>query len=275
MKRVVSVLFFIFFSLFHSGAFAQSSMVFFYCTGSAQELQSSVEVRLNGQKVASLLSGEVCKASLQTGKNTIECSRIGFGGKRNELYVDNEGAFFFHIQLKNARWEVMRKQSHEVPKKLVAYANQCMSKENLNTAQEKVESKLSKAIVSGEIPTDNSKVIVALQTPDSLEAEAKHLASIFENTYLKECTLIERNSLDLILEEQRLSLSAIFEEPSMQLGELISAEFICFIEIIPTSQKSEVLFSARIFNISTGEISYRYSLMGKTQVILRQMLIGD
>ena len=250
-------------------------MAFFYCTGSAQGLQSSVEVRLNGQKVASLLSGEVCNAPLQTGKNIIECLRIGFGATRNELYIDNEGAFFFHIQLKNARWEVMRKQSHEVPRKLVAYANQCMNQKNRNDAQEKVESKLSKAIVSGEIPTDNSKVIVALQTPDSLEAEAKHLTTVFENSYLEQCTLIERNSLDLILEEQRLSLSAIFEEPSIQLGELISAEFICLIEIIPTSKRDEVLFSARIFNMSSGEISYRFSLMGKTQFILRQMLIGD
>lgn len=246
-------------------------MAFFYCTGSAQELQSSVEVRVNGKKIAKIIPGEVCKSILKSGRNSIECARIGFGEKRIDIDSNNDALIFFQIKLTNGRWELTQKEQFEVPESLAIYADGCIE-EVKQKSLVKEEGSFRKAVITGTPPPNKSKVIIALQAPSHTTAEAQNLRAYIEAYLLNDCVLIERENLDAILEEQRLSMSALFDNEKPIAGLLQAAEFVCFIDLDSSNNDSEFQLSVKIVDISTGQRVYQFSCFGSHNDLVQTIM---
>lgn len=78
-------------------------------------------------------------------------------------------------------------------------------------------------------------------------------ASINEMTGLENLNVVERDRLDLILQEQQMSLSALVDTTTaVRVGELLSAQYILTGTVLPMS-RSQVVF-ARIIEVESGRV---------------------
>jgi hypothetical protein len=245
---------------------AQNSLAVFYITGSSPHLQESIEIKQNNRKLESLMPGEACYSILEDRKNIFHFQRLGFDSKSVELLAQSDSLYFFEIRIKGTRWSIQSKDQSAVSNSLLQYATSIKLENDLMT-----NTKEDNFIFFGEIPPEESKILVALNDVESIRAEANFLCTLFESTKLKNCVLVERDAIDLILEEQKLSLSALFSNEAIEIGNLHSAEFICLIEVRASTEIGKFFFSARIIKITSGEIIYTYSDFGTLDNLIDQL----
>lgn len=80
----------------------------------------------------------------------------------------------------------------------------------------------------------------------------------------KTVKILEREQLNRIIEEQKLTLSGLMDESKqVEIGQLLSADYIVFGEIIDMA--AAVLISVRMADIETGEVVWEDSLTEKLE----------
>ncbi|TFG64529.1 MAG: hypothetical protein E4H36_02735 [Spirochaetales bacterium] len=92
-------------------------------------------------------------------------------------------------------------------------------------------------------------------------------------------TLVDRKSLDKIMQEQKLSLTGMFEEGDVRIGELAGADYLVLSNIISSSQQKvdkvvydmmevKVVVQIKLVNVNSGEIFVSVKGEGKSETKL-------
>lgn len=92
-------------------------------------------------------------------------------------------------------------------------------------------------------------------------------------------TLVDRKSLDKIMEEQKLSLTGMFEEGDVRIGELAGADYLILSSVISSSQQKvdkvvydmmevKVVVQIKLVNVNSGEVFVSVKGEGKSETKL-------
>lgn len=88
-------------------------------------------------------------------------------------------------------------------------------------------------------------------------------------------TLVDRNQMDKIMEEQKLQLSGMTDSVTAEVGEILGADYILTAQVVSASDQKidkvaydaleiEIVLQINLVNVSTGELYKSFKAGGKT-----------
>ena len=225
-----------------------------YYIGDPQMTETAVEVRADAKKLGTLMPNEVLVELLSEEPRALNFYRTGFGERKVVLPAVNEVVYVeVNVGSLGQRWGVSIVSKSAAPARLVAYAENYLLEVGdaaMQTTTNEASETLSR---SGKLPVAGSSVACVLQTTDELKSQGNYVLSLFR-AYLLESgyTLVEREHIGRILEEQRFSLEGLTRE-TLSLEGLIDTESLALVELSPFNATQYTL-TITLIDVASGQI---------------------
>jgi hypothetical protein len=229
-------------------------VVAIYYSGDPQMTEIAVEVRADAKKLGALMPNEVLVESLTEEHRTLSFYRTGFGERKVVLPTMNEVDYVeVKVGSMGQRWDAAIVSKSIVPTRLVAYAENYLLEVRNAAMQTSANEGVGTLSRSGKLPVAGSSVACVLQTTDELKSQGNYLLNLFRG-YLLETgyTILEREHIGRVLEEQRFSLEGVTRQ-ELSLEGLLDTESLVLVEL---SQFDAAQFSLAInlIDVGSGEI---------------------
>lgn len=225
-----------------------------YYSGEPQMTETAVEVRANAKKLGTIMPNEVLVEALSEGNRALNFYRTGFGERKVVLPTMNEVVYVeVNVGSLGQRWDAAIVSKSVAPTRLVAYAENYLLEVRNAAMQTSSNEGVGTLSRSGTLPVTGSSVAFVLQTTDELKSQGNYVLNLFRG-YLLESgyTLLEREHIGRILEEQRFSLEGLTRE-ALSLEGLIDAESLALVELSQFNA-TQFALSINLVDVASGQI---------------------
>ncbi|MBN2049693.1 MAG: hypothetical protein JW760_04555 [Spirochaetales bacterium] len=151
-------------------------------------------------------------------------------------------------------------------------------KVDVKTRVDSYDYKVLAKVDEGKLP----KYVLAVVGEAAVLDEAKiDLGEVLQNEINKsgKVTLVDRNNLAAIIEEQKFALSGMSDEGSVRIGELAGADYLIITQLVSSSRQkvdkvvydameAEVTLQVKLLDVSTGEVFASETAAGKASTKL-------
>lgn len=225
-----------------------------YYSGEPQMTETAVEVRADAKKLGTLMPNEVLVESLSEENRSLSFYRTGFGERKVVLPTMSEVVYVeVNVGSLGQRWDAAIVSKNVAPTRLVAYVENYLLEVRNAAIQTSANEGLGTLSRSGKLPVTGSSVACVLQTADELKSQGNYVLNLFRG-YLLELgyTLLEREHIGRILEEQRFSLEGLTRE-ALSLEGLIDAESLALVELSQFNATQYAL-TINLIDVASGQI---------------------
>lgn len=225
-----------------------------YYSGEPQMTETAVEVRADAKKLGTIMPNEVLVEALSEDNRALNFYRTGFGERKVVLPTMNEVVYVeVNVGSLGQRWDAAIVSKSVAPTRLVAYAENYLLEVRNAAMQTSSNEGVGTLSRSGTLPVTGSSVAFVLQTTDELKSQGNYVLNLFRG-YLLESgyTLLEREHIGRILEEQRFSLEGLTRE-ALSLEGLIDAESLALVELSQFNA-TQFALSINLVDVASGQI---------------------
>lgn len=225
-----------------------------YYSGEPQMTETAVEVRADAKKLGTIMPNEVLVEALSEDNRALNFYRTGFGERKVVLPTMNEVVYVeVNVGSLGQRWDAAIVSKNVAPTRLVAYAENYLLEVRNAAMQTSSNEGVGTLSRSGKLPVTGSSVAFVLQTTDELKSQGNYVLNLFRS-YLLESgyTLLEREHIGRILEEQRFSLEGLTRE-ALSLEGLIDAESLALVELSQFNA-TQFALSINLVDVASGQI---------------------
>lgn len=225
-----------------------------YYSGEPQMTETAVEVRADAKKLGTIMPNEVLVEALSEGNRALNFYRTGFGERKVVLPTMNDVVYVeVNVGSLGQRWDAAIVSKNVAPTRLVAYVENFLLEVRNAAMQTSANEGLGTLSRSGKLPVTGSSVACVLQTTDELKSQGNYVLNLFRG-YLLELgyTLLEREHIGRVLEEQRFSLEGLTRE-ALSLEGLIDAESLALVELSQFNATQYAL-TINLIDVASGQI---------------------
>lgn len=232
---------------------SSQELLFFYSQGSAIGTTPYVQISADGKDIGTISVDEYASSfSMEPAYHNISLGRRGLQGVEFRIEPNGKEIRVFQIRLSEARWSVNEKKQGEIPSGIWALCEELLSEEKESIV---VEEKTRDLVdVSGSPPRPGATLLVLPNgTEQCCQISSDLLGELTSIGFQKNYTVIDRENLDRILEEQKMQLSGIVNsEFAIEAGQLTGAQNVVISQCYCNNQ--DALYSVKIINCETSEV---------------------
>ena len=189
---------------------------------------------------------------MESAYHNIALGRRGLQGIEFRIEPNGKEIRVFQIRLSEARWSVNEKKQGEIPSGIWALCDDLLSVEKeAVTRQEKTRDLVD---VSGTPPLVGTTILVLPNgTEQCCQISSDLLGELTSIGFQKNYTVIDRENLDRILEEQKIQLSGLVNsEFAVEAGQLTGAQNVVISQCY--CNEEEAIYAVKIINCETSEV---------------------
>ena len=240
-------------SVFYYTLLSGQEFLFFYAEGSAVTTTPYVQISVDGKNIGTIAIDEYTSSYfLQSSNHSISLNRRGLQGVDFRVDPDGNEIRVFHIRLSEARWSVHEKKQSEVPSGIWTLCEELLSEEKESIViQEKTKDLVD---VSGSPPLPGATLLILPNGSEQCcQISSDLLGELTSIGFQKNYTVIDRENVDRLLEEQKMQLSGIVNsEFAIEAGQLTGAQHVVISQCY--CNKEDAIYSVKIINCETSEV---------------------
>lgn len=212
-----------------------------------------VQISVDGKNIGTIDIDEYTSSFFkQSANHNISLGRRGLQGVDFRIESNGKEIRVFEIRLSEARWSVEEKSQNQISTGMWALCEEMLAveKETIN-GQEKTKDVVD---VSGTPPPLGTTLLVLTNgTEECCQISSDLLCELTSIGFQKNYTVIDRENLDRILEEQKMQLSGMVNsEFAVEAGQLTGAQNVVISQCY--CNKQDAIYSVKIVNCETSEV---------------------
>lgn len=240
-------------SAFSCTLLSSQELLFFYSQGSAIGTTPYVQISVDGKNIGTISVDEYASSfSMEPAFHNISLGRRGLQGIEFRMEPNGKEIRVFQVRLSEARWSLNEKKQGEIPSGIWALCEELLSVEKeAVTRQEKTRDLVD---VSGTPPLVGTTILVLPNgTEQCCQISSDLLGELTSIGFQKNYTVIDRENLDRILEEQKIQLSGLVNsEFAVEAGQLTGAQNVVISQCY--CNEEDAIYAVKIINCETSEV---------------------
>lgn len=250
--KVMRVLFAALGGFFTPYLILSQSILFVYAEGNTSG-SSFTRIEINGKYIGTIGLGENIIYDLENGNNNVRCKNRAYDDNNLEINsVDNNVFVKVNITRKGMKVRQIQEDAipliyHDLISKYVSEKEEFMGEMPPS----------SKVFIDGDIPDYGNTILISIKPNHNCnQVDLDVLTDYLNASLLSNYQLVNRDELNLFIEEQKLSLSGLIqEEKSVKAGNLIGANYT-LLSSYQCVQKSNINLTLKLINCETSEIEW-------------------
>lgn len=240
-------------SLLYSTLLSCQELLFFYSQGSAMGTTPYVQISVDGKNIGTIAIDEYASSFfMQSTNHNVSLGRRGLRGVDFRIEPNGKEIRVFQIRLSEARWSVEEKSQNQISTGIWALCEELLAVEKETVTEEEKTRDL--VDVSGTPPPLGTTLLVLPNgTEECCQISSDLLGELTSIGFQKNYTVIDRENLDRILEEQKMQLSGMVNsEFAVEAGQLTGAQNVVISQCY--CNKEDAIYSVKIINCETSEV---------------------
>lgn len=212
-----------------------------------------VQISIDGKNIGTIAIDEYASSFFtQSTNHSISLGRRGLQGVDFRIEPSGKEIRVFQIKLSEALWSVEEKSQNQISTGIWTLCEELLvaEKETAN-GQEKTRDLVD---VSGTPPPLGTTLLVLPNgTEECCQISSNLLGELTSIGFQKNYTVIDRENLDRILEEQKMQLSGMVNsEFAVEAGQLTGAQNVVISQCYCNNE--DAVYSVKIINCETSEV---------------------
>ena len=228
------------------------SILFVYADGNISG-SSYTRIELNGKYIGTIDLGENIICDLENGNNNIRCKNRAYDDK-NLVINSNDNNVIVKVNITRKGIKVREVQENVAQSNYHDLISKYIS-DKVEIIDDPAPS--SKVFIDGNIPEYGNTILISIKPNKNCnKVDLDVMADYLNASLLSKYQIVNRDELDLLIEEQKLSLSGLIqEEKSVEVGNLIGANYT-LLSSYQCVEKSNINLTLKLINCETSEIEW-------------------
>jgi hypothetical protein len=228
------------------------ALLFVYAEGNISG-STYTRIELNGKYLGTIDIGENVICDLVNSNNNIIFKNRAYDD-RKLVVSSNDNHVIVKVDFTRRGMTVRQVQLHEAQ----SNHRSLIAKYIEEKAEVAVDPKpSSKVFVDGDIPEEGNTILISIKPNENCtKVDLDVMADYLNASLMSKYKVVNREDLDLLLEEQKLSLSGLIqEEESVEAGNLIGANYT-MLSSYQCVEKANINLTLKLINCETSEIEW-------------------